>query len=102
MADLGCRRELRDYVWGLGSALALTALAFWVVARSHLGSAQQMIAISSCAVLQLLAQFRFFLHLDLRRSHRDDLHLVLFSGLIIALMVGGTLWIAYSQYRRMM
>lgn len=95
-------RELRDYVWGLVSALALTGFAFAVVAWAHWTPGHSFLAIGAAAVLQLVAQFRFFLHIDLRKSHRDDLQLILFSGLIIALMAGGTLWIIYNQYMRMM
>lgn len=95
-------RELRDYVLGLVSALVLTGIAFAVVAWSHWSPERVFLTIAVCAVLQLIAQFRFFLHIDLRKSHRDDLQLILFSGVIITLMAGGTLWILYNQYMRMM
>jgi len=100
--DVNLGRELRDFVIGLTSAFILTAVAFGLVAWTHWSAVHLFIAIGVCAVLQLIAQFRFFLHIDLRRSHRDDLQLILFSGLIITLMVGGTLWIIYNQYMRMM
>ncbi|WP_370526767.1 cytochrome o ubiquinol/quinol oxidase subunit IV, partial [Salipiger sp. PrR007] len=51
---------------------------------------------------QIAAHFRFFLHIDLWRSHRDDLMLILFTALIILLMVGGTKWILFDQWSRMM
>ncbi|MHB1586902.1 MAG: cytochrome o ubiquinol oxidase subunit IV [Acidiferrobacteraceae bacterium] len=100
--DMTFARELRDYILGLIAALVLTGIAFSLVAWSHWSSAHLFLAIGICAVLQLIAQFRFFLHIDLKKSHRDDLQLILFSGLIIALMVAGTLWIIYNQYMRMM
>ncbi len=42
-------------------------------------------------VVQMVVHFRCFLHIDLKRSARADLQLILFSSLIVALMVGGTL-----------
>lgn len=38
---------------------------------------------------QIAAHFRFFLHIDLWKLHRDDLMLIFFTALIILLMVGG-------------
>jgi cytochrome o ubiquinol oxidase operon protein cyoD len=46
--------------------------------------------------------FRFFLHIDLRRSARDDLQLILFATLLTALMVSGTLVILFNLRLRMM
>ena len=54
------------------------------------------------ALLQIVAHFRYFLHIDLQKSHRDDLQLILFTGLIIGLMVAGSLWIIFNQNQRMM
>ena len=39
---------------------------------------------------------------SLARSSRDDLQLILFSTLIVALMVGGTLVILFNLHGRMM
>ncbi|RYY09384.1 MAG: cytochrome-c oxidase, partial [Alphaproteobacteria bacterium] len=47
-------------------------------------------------------QFRCFLHINLKRSSRHDLQLILFSTLIIALMVSGTLVILFNLRGRMM
>jgi cytochrome o ubiquinol oxidase operon protein cyoD len=53
-------------------------------------------------LLQIIGHFRFFLHIDLRKSARDDLQLILFSSLITLLMVGGTLVILFNLRHRMM
>ena len=58
--------------------------------------------IAVTAALQIVAHFVFFLHIDLSKSKRDDLQLILFSSLIVLLMVGGTIWIISNQYSRMM
>lgn len=94
--------ELRNYVIGMFMAIFLSGTAFALVAWSHWPSKVLLVAISICAILQLIVHFRFFLHIDLEKSHRDDLQLILFSGFIIALMVGGTLWIIFNENMRMM
>jgi cytochrome o ubiquinol oxidase subunit IV len=50
----------------------------------------------------MVVHFRFFLRVNLSRSSRDNLWLILFSGLIIALMVSGTLVILFNLRQRMM
>ena len=60
-----------------------------------------LLIIAGAAIVQIVAHFRFFLHIDLSKSKRDDLQLILFSSLIVLLMVSGTLWITLNQYQRM-
>jgi cytochrome o ubiquinol oxidase operon protein cyoD len=50
----------------------------------------------------MLVHFRCFLHVDLQRSARADLVLLLFTSLITALMVGGTLVVLFNLRHRMM
>jgi cytochrome o ubiquinol oxidase operon protein cyoD len=94
--------ETRGYVIGYAMALALTAAAFaavrWQVATARVTFA----VVLALALVQLVVHFRFFLHVSLRRSSRDNFWLVLFSGLIIALMVSGTLVVIFNLRQRMM
>lgn len=95
-------RELRRYVIGLVLALVLSGPAFALVAWAPLPPDGLLGVIAGLALLQVVAHFRFFLHIDLKQSHRDDLQLILFTGLIIGLMVAGSLWISFNQNQRMM
>ena len=54
------------------------------------------------ALVQMVVHFRFFLHISLRKSSRDDLQLILFSTLIVILMVSGTLVVLFNLRARMM
>lgn len=94
--------EFRQYVIGGALALALTLLAFWAAIAPDVSHAKRSFAIIFLAVVQMAVHFRFFLHIDLKRSHRDDLHLILFTTLIIAIMITGTIWILFNQHARMM
>ncbi|AJE49090.1 cytochrome o ubiquinol oxidase subunit IV [Celeribacter indicus] len=99
--DVGRARERRRYLTGAAVTLVTTALAFALVAWSGLSSGVLMPGIAGLALIQIAAHFHYFLHIDIRRSHRDDLLLVLFTALIVLLMVGGTLWILADQWSRM-
>ena len=96
------RRELRSYVVGLASAATLTFVAFILVAEHAFAVITTLWCVAALALTQVVCHFRFFLHIDLSKSKRDDLQLILFSSLIIILMVGGTIWIIGNQKMRMM
>lgn len=96
------RDDLRSYAIGLGAALALSALPFAAVAWHVLPRTGVLWIIAVAAVVQVVAHFRFFLHIDLSKSKRDDLQLILFSTLLVVIMAGGTIWIINNQYDRMM
>ncbi|SHI30937.1 cytochrome o ubiquinol oxidase subunit IV [Wenxinia saemankumensis] len=99
--DEGLRAELRSYAIGGILSLALTGAAFWLVASRALSLRTTLLVLGGLAIVQIAAQLRFFLHIDLRKSHRDDLQLILFTALIIGLMIGGTIWILFNQHARM-
>jgi cytochrome o ubiquinol oxidase operon protein cyoD len=95
-------RETKTYVVGCGLALLLTFAAFLLVRLRWLGGRQAFYTVLGLGLVQMLVHFRCFLHIDLKRSARADLQLILFSSLIVALMVGGTLVILLNLRTRMM
>jgi cytochrome o ubiquinol oxidase operon protein cyoD len=96
------RREVRRYLIGYALALILTAAAFAVVRWPVAAGATTFAIVLALALVQVVVQFRCFLHVSLARSARDDLQLILFTTLIVALMVGGTLVILFNLHHRMM
>lgn len=96
------RKELRSYLTGLGLAVLLTAIAFGCVIWNGWPRNVLLWVIGAAAVVQIIVHFRYFLHIDLSKSKRDDLQLILFSFLILVLMVGGTIWILLNLHNRMM
>ena len=96
------RDETRSLIVGYGVALLLTLAAFGLVALHVLTGREAFYTVLGLGLVQLLVHLRFFLHIDLKRSARADLQLILFSTLIIALMVGGTLVVLFNLHGRMM
>lgn len=96
------RRELRTYLAGYAAALALTVAAFAMVQWRLTSAGTTFAGILMLGLVQMVVQFRCFLHISFDRSTRDDLQLILFSALIVALMVGGTLVILFNLHGRMM
>ena len=98
----GERRDVRGYLIGYAGALILTGAAFAAVRWPSFGATTTLAIILTLAVVQMIVHFRFFLHITLAKSTRDDLQLILFSMLIVLLMVSGTLVILMNLRARMM
>jgi cytochrome o ubiquinol oxidase operon protein cyoD len=96
------RRETWSYVIGYVLALALTGGAFAAVRWPHFAATATLAIVFGLALVQIIVHFRFFLHISLAKTSRDDLQLVLFSTLIVALMVSGTIVIVTNLRERMM
>lgn len=94
--------ERRQLFVGFTLALLLTLLAFGLVTYSDLSRSTILVSIAITGIVQLIVQFRYFLHIDFKKSHRDDLQLILFTGLLVTIMVSGTIWILYNQMNLMM
>lgn len=95
------RREFRSYVWGVGSALVLTVVPFALVHwSSNISRLWLLIVVGVFALVQILVHFHFFLHIGFKQK-REDLQLLLFSGLLLTIMVAGTIWIMASLAQRM-
>ena len=76
--------------------------AFAAVHWPSFASTTTLAIVLGLALVQTVVHFRFFLHISLRKSARDDLQLILFSMLIVILMVSGTLVILFNLRARMM
>lgn len=92
-------KEFHHYLIGFVLATILTVIPFVLVAT--VGGAFSYMILVICAVLQLVVHLRFFLHLSFKGQQKEDLQLVLFTGLILLIMIGGSVWVLGSLYTRM-
>ena len=95
-------RTIRPYLIGIVLALILTAVPFGLVYAGALPRQTLLIVIAVFAVIQILVHLRFFLHIDLRTTPRENLIALAFAAVLIFIMVGGSLWIMFDLYHRMM
>jgi cytochrome o ubiquinol oxidase operon protein cyoD len=96
------RADIRAYVIGYALALMLSAAAFAAVRWPSFASHTTLAIVFGLGLIQMIVHFRFFLHIGLDRTSREDLWLILFSTLIITMMVSGTLVILINLRERMM
>lgn len=95
------RRDLRAYLVGISLAALLTAIPFALVAWGGVGRTAVLATVGVCALVQVAVHLRYFLHIDFSRQQREDLHLILFSTLLLVLMAGGTVWVLANLAGRM-
>ncbi len=95
------RRERRRYVIGYGGSLLLTLAMFGVAQVFGIETTGVYLAIGLLGLAQLIFQLVYFLHIDRRRSSREDLDLILFSTLVLLIIILGTVWILGNLAVRM-
>ncbi len=96
------RGSLQSYLTGFVLSLILTAIPFALVMRGTLSAAAALAGIFSAGIVQILVHLHYFLHLDTSSAARWNLLAMMFTLLILALFVGGTLWIMFNLNYRMM
>jgi cytochrome o ubiquinol oxidase operon protein cyoD len=92
-------KEFRHYLIGFVLATILTIIPFTFVAT--VGGKITFFVLILCAILQLIVHLRYFLHLSFKGQQREDLQLVMFTGLILLIMIGGSVWVLGDLYNRM-
>jgi cytochrome o ubiquinol oxidase subunit IV len=97
----GHASSLKSYLTGFALALILTAIPFGLVATAALPRLPMLMVIAVAAVIQVLVHLRYFLHLDLTTTPRENLLAILFAAILIFMMVGGSLWIMMDLHHRM-
>ncbi len=92
---------LQSYSLGLVLSALLTALAFYFTGSDWLWGPSIPVALSVLAVAQIGVHLAFFLHLTTAPDSVNNSLALAFGTLIVALVIGGTLWIMYHMNQNM-
>ena len=92
--------DRRRYLVGFALALALTVIPFATVYWALLPAGAALAVIALAAIIQIVVQLRYFLHIDFNRTPRENLMALFFAGFLILVMVGGSLWIMFDLHYR--
>lgn len=94
--------SLKGYTTGFILSIILTTIAFWLVMN---GAAPHWVILSGIfgmGITQIVVHLHYFLHLNTSSSARWNVLALLLTLLIMALFIGGTLWImSHLEYRLM-
>lgn len=93
----------RGYLIGFALSAALTALPFWLVMTGAVASAQATAAIVILlAFVQIVVHTLFFLHVNTRAEGGWTLMALVFTVVMVAIVISGSLWIMYHLNSNMM
>lgn len=90
------------YTVGFVIALGLTYIASLIVTKKLLSGWAAASVLIVLAVLQLIVQLYFFLHLGQGKKSRLNILILLFAGLVVSIVVIGSLWIMNNLNYNMM
>jgi len=85
--------ETISYVVGLGLALLLTGISFWVASTSSLWGPGIAVGLMVLAIAQMGVHLVFFLHITSGPDNTNNVLALAFGVLIVFLVMVGTIWI---------
>ena len=91
--------ETISYVVGVGLALSLTAVSFWVASTPDLWGPGVAVGLVVLAIAQMGVHLVFFLHITSGPDNTNNVLALAFGVLIVFLVMIGTIWImAHLSY----
>jgi cytochrome o ubiquinol oxidase operon protein cyoD len=94
--------ETWSYVIGLGLALVLTGVSFWVASTSSLWGPGVAVGLVVLAIAQMGVHLVFFLHITSGPDNTNNVLALAFGVLIVFLVMIGTIWIMAHMNANMM
>ncbi|GGU64289.1 cytochrome c oxidase subunit IV [Pseudomonas laurentiana] len=92
----------KSYAIGFILSVILTVIPFGLVMYPSLPKDMTILIVVAFAVIQVVVHLFYFLHLDSSREQRWNVSAFLFTGLVIVLLVGLSLWIMFNIHTSMM
>ncbi|MDF0542387.1 cytochrome o ubiquinol oxidase subunit IV [Sphingobium sp. H39-3-25] len=101
-AEEGHHGSLRDYVIGFVLSVILTAIPFWLVMARPIAIGPTMVIIVALAAVQMIVHVIYFLHMSGKAEGGWTVISMLFTIILVAIMLTGSLWVMYHLNTNMM
>ncbi|MBM3107549.1 cytochrome o ubiquinol oxidase subunit IV [Pseudomonas sp. P66] len=98
----GNHGSVKSYVIGFILSVILTAIPFGLVMFPSMPKDITIMVVVALAVIQVVVHLVYFLHMDRSPEQRSNVSTFLFTAMVIALLVGLSLWIMFSIHTSMM
>lgn len=94
--------SVKSYGIGFILSVILTLIPFGLVMYPTLPKSITLLIVVAFAVIQVLVHLVYFLHLDRSAAQRNNVIAFVFAAIVIALLVGLSIWIMFSIHTFMM
>ena len=96
-------KALYSYLIGFILSIILTIIPYLIVSK-HLitNNHTTVLLVVLFAIIQLVVQLLFFLHLSAKPEQKWNLFSFIFTVIVLLILVSGTLWIMWSMNYNMM
>lgn len=99
----GTHGSLRDYVIGFVLSVVLTAIPFWLVMGNVIqDSGTTALVILGLAVVQIVVQMVYFLHMNARSEGGWNMLALMFTVVLVVIVLAGSLWVMHHMNANMM
>jgi cytochrome o ubiquinol oxidase operon protein cyoD len=93
---------LKSYVIGFFLSVLLTLASFAIAMKGGLAHDVALRAIVGLCVVQLVVQLFYFLHIGFAPGQRSNTAIFICTASLIAIIVGGSLWVMHNANVNMM
>ena len=94
--------SIKGYLIGFVLAVILTAIPFKMVMDGGYSHGTLLVTVMALAVVQIVVHLIYFLHLDGSSAQRWNVMAFLFTLLILAIVIVGSLWVMHNMNANMM
>lgn len=94
--------SVKTYMTGFMLSIILTVIPFWMVMNGGASHATILGVVLVTAVVQILVHLSCFLHMNTKSDEGWNMTAFVFTVLIIAILVVGSIWIMWNLNYNMM
>ena len=95
--------SLKGYVTGFVLSVVLTAIPFWLVmSKVFDNSSTTAVVVLGFAAVQIIVHMTYFLHMNTKSEGGWTLLALIFTVMIVAIALSGSLWVMYHLNHNMM
>ncbi|MGS0755114.1 cytochrome o ubiquinol oxidase subunit IV [Roseateles sp. GG27B] len=101
--DSGYHATVKGYLIGFFLSVVLTAIPFWLVMAKVLPtSGLTALVVLGFAMVQIVVHMIYFLHMNTKVEGGWSLLALLFTGVLVLIMLSGSIWVMYHLNTNMM
>jgi cytochrome o ubiquinol oxidase subunit IV len=100
--DAPAHATQKGYLIGFGLSVVLTAIPFWLVMSGVIGNNRvTAFVVMAFALAQIVVHMIYFLHMDTKSEAGWTVMALIFTIVLIAIALSGSLWVMYHMTTNM-